>query len=181
MINGIAGKYIISGGPGAGKTTLIEGLKALGYECSAEVSRRLIIQEVERDSNCLPWKDIACFSDKVLEEMVISWYTSVAPLSFFDRGIPDIIAYLKIAELPVPDKFMSALEQAPYSRRVFILPPWADIYVNDNERWQSFEEAAAIYEAIKATYAELGFVIVELPKVSLEALLTFIIDFLNNN
>ncbi len=180
MIKSITGKYIISGGPGAGKTTLIEGLKALGYACSAEVSRRLIIEEVAQNSDCLPWKDIACFSDKVLDEMIVSWHNSSAPLSFFDRGIPDIIAYLKIAELPVPDKFMLALERAPYNRQVFILPPWADIYVNDNERWQSFEEATAIYKSIKATYADLGFAIVELPKVSLEKRLSFIIDFLNN-
>ncbi|MBB5637900.1 putative ATPase [Pedobacter cryoconitis] len=172
-------KYIISGGPGSGKSTLIHGLQQQGYWCSEEVSRKMIIQETAKGSFCLPWIDLTCFSAKVLEEMIVSW-TNV-PLDqpvFFDRGIPDIIAYMDVTEVPVPDMYYSALELHPYHKQVFILPPWEAIYVHDSERWQTFEEATLINEAIRNTYKACGFELIDVPKYSVTERIAFILDFI---
>jgi predicted ATPase len=170
-------KYIITGGPGSGKSTLIGGLEKAGYTCSAEISRKVIKVEVAKASDCLPWLDIACFSDKVMAEMTSVWKANADnALTFFDRGIPDVIAYLKIADLPVPESYLSDLSLHPYEKQVFILPPWKDIYVNDSERWQSFEEATAIYHSIRETYTGFGFELIELPKVSEAIRIEFIQD-----
>ena len=170
-------KYVITGGPGSGKSTLIGGLEKAGYYCSAEISRKVIKAEVARGSDCLPWMDIACFSDKVIAEMTNAWKASEENnLTFFDRGIPDVIAYLNIAGLPVPESYHSDLFLHPYEKQVFILPPWKDIYVNDSERWQSFEEATAIYHSIRETYTGFGFELIELPKASEAIRIHFIRD-----
>lgn len=172
----ISGKYIISGGPGAGKTTLIDELRRRGYTVSDEVSRKMIMQEVELGSDCLPWKDIACFSDKVLDDMLIALGSSSSSLlTFFDRGIPDIIAYLLVAGLPVPEKFHAALATQPYCKRVFILPPWEEIYVNDPERWQSYTEAMAISEVICSTYLSYSFELIIVPPAPLAERVDFVI------
>ncbi|WP_158800091.1 AAA family ATPase [Pedobacter sp. L105] len=169
-------KYIITGGPGSGKSTLVAGLEEQGYACSAEISRKMIQAEVARGSDCLPWKDIACFSDKVILEMAKAWQQASAnSLTFFDRGIPDVIAYLHIAKLPVPVNYLDSLAQHPYAQKVFILPPWEGIYINDNERWQSFEEASLIYTAIRDTYSGFGFELIEVPKVSLQERIAFVL------
>jgi predicted ATPase len=160
-------RYVITGGPGSGKSTLVAGLEKAGYNCSAEISRKMIKAEVAKGSDCLPWLDISCFSDKVIAEMTTAWKASDGnDVTFFDRGIPDVIAYLKLADLPVADSYLTSLSQHPYHERVFILPPWEDIYVKDSERWQSFEEATAIYHVIKETYISFGFELIELPRVS---------------
>jgi len=170
-------RYVITGGPGSGKSTLIEGLEKAGYACSAEISREMIKAEVAKGSDCLPWMDISCFSNKVIAQMTKAWKDHAEnTISFFDRGIPDVIAYLQIANLPVPDSYLSELSLHPYEKQVFILPPWEDIYVNDSERWQSFEEATAIYHAIRETYTGLGFELTELPKVSEALRVSFILD-----
>lgn len=168
-------KYIISGGPGAGKTTLINGLRDQGYSCSAEVSRRLIIEEVNSGSDCLPWLDINCFAAKVLQEMIIDWNSvPVDQLTFFDRGIPDIIAYLKFAQKVVPDVFYLNLDRYNYHQMVFMLPPWEDIYVNDEERWQTFEQSETIYCILKNTYIQAGFDLIEVPRTNLADRISFI-------
>ncbi|KIO78065.1 hypothetical protein TH53_05580 [Pedobacter lusitanus] len=175
----ISRKYIISGGPGAGKSTLTDGLRQQGYFCAEEVSRKMIIQEKAKGSFCLPWMDVSCFSVKVLDEMIISWNSAPAnEITFFDRGIPDIIAYLSVAGIAVPEKYYTSLINYPYHKQVFILPPWQDIYVQDSERWQTFEESVVIYEAIIDTYTDCGFELIEVPKNTSQSRVAFILDFI---
>lgn len=170
-------RYVITGGPGSGKTTLIEGLQREGYPCSAEVSRRMIIAEVAKGSACLPWADIQCFSAKVMQEMVVAWHSAtVYPQVFFDRGMPDVIAYLQVASIQIPADLSTALARYPYQQKVFILPPWEAIFVNDTERWQSFEEASRIYEAISETYTENGYQLIVVPKAALAERMAFILQ-----
>lgn len=172
-------KYVITGGPGSGKSTVINELQRRGYRCSEEISRRLIIEEVAAGSDCLPWLDVSCFSVKVLGEMIKAWqYESEHSLTFFDRSIPDIIAYLEIDNLPVDPAYYQALDEHPYHHRAFILPPWSDIYVNDPERWQTFEEATAIHAAIRDTYTRCGFELIEVPGLPVKERVDFILSFL---
>lgn len=174
-----APKYVISGGPGSGKTTLINGLQKQGYFCSEEISRKMIIQETAKGSFCLPWIDISCFSAKVLQEMIFAWNHAPAnTVTFFDRAIPDIIAYLNVAEVPVPEEYYTTLSLHPYHKQVFILPPWEGIYVNDSERWQTFEEAVVINEAIRKAYITCGFELIDVPKNSQTERVAFILDFI---
>ncbi len=163
-------KYIITGGPGAGKTSLLHALNAKGYNISPEVSRQLIAEGVAKGSTCLPWIDLSCFAEKTLQRMA-ALYRQAAPHSgttFFDRGIPDVFAYLKVAGLPVKEEHLQLLQAHPYQTTVFILPPWKDIFVNDPERWQTFEEATVLYTALKETYSSLGYTLIEVPGGTIE-------------
>ena len=157
-------KIIISGGPGSGKSTLLLALESAGFQCVPEVSRELIRQEVAKDSKCVPWKDLACFANLCLHQMIIDFGNVLeGELTFFDRGIPDIIAYLRFGGLPVDDIFVAAAKHYRYAANVFIAPPWEAIYINDEERWQTFSEAGALYSEIKNVYTELGYLVTELP------------------
>lgn len=173
-------KYIITGGPGAGKTSLLEGLRQLQYPCHAEVSRQLIIEEKEQASGCLPWLDLPCFALKALRRMAASFQEADSPGPvFFDRGIPDIIAYLKAGGLPVEDTYLAALKKYRYASTVFLLPPWREIYAQDNERWQTFAEAVLLGDQIREVYQQAGYHIIVLPLCSVEERITFIQDTLS--
>jgi predicted ATPase len=56
------------------------------------------------------------------------------------------------------------------------VPPWQQIYVNDSERWQTFEEAVALYHAIKDTYQLLRYTVVELPKAPVQDRVKFVLS-----
>lgn len=167
-------KIIISGGPGAGKSSLLEALREAGFPCIQEVSRELIRGQVAANSQCVPWKNLACFARLCLHQMIADFQNVVEDnLTFFDRGIPDIIAYLRLGGQPVDDFFLAAAENYRYATKVFIAPPWEDIYVNDEERWQTFSEARALYAAIKKVYTELGYQMIELPLAPVEQRVAF--------
>lgn len=170
-------KFIISGGPGAGKSTLLEALRASGLYCSNEVSRQLIQEQVALNSRCLPWLDLRCFARLALDGMIAEHQKASADegIAFFDRAIPDIIAYLRVGGLPIEPSFYGVIERYSYQRLVFMAPPWATIYVNDQERWQTFSEATALHQALVDTYQSLNFTVVELPKVSVAERVIFVL------
>lgn len=170
-------EYVLTGAPGTGKTSLLAALEGLQYRCSAEVSRRLIIEESQKGSTCLPWIDLPSFADKALERMIachrsMSGHTDEAV--FFDRGIPDIIAYLEVKGLPVPSKYYAAASQYRYHPVVWLLPFWKDIYVQDPERWQTAEEAEEIDRRIRIAYRMAGYRLIELPRASIAERVRFI-------
>ncbi|KEO72960.1 AAA family ATPase [Anditalea andensis] len=171
-------KYIITGGPGAGKSTLLNALHQQGYPVSEEVSRVIIIEEHTKAGNCLPWVDLSCFAQKALARMVHNYqHTATTPYTtFFDRGIPDILAYLKDAKHPIAPAYIQAVNDYRYNPLVFLAPPWEEIYVNDSERWQTFEEAAALFHAIKETYLSFNYTLLQLPKTSVEERVNFILS-----
>ena len=168
---------IISGGPGSGKTTLLEALKEKGFNCSDEISRQLIQEQVALDTDCLPWKNLASFTDLTLERMIFEFEKAAlsSQYTFFDRGIPDIVAYLKVGQLEISDRQRRALETYPYHPYVFMAPPWESIYINDAERWQTFEEASKLYHALAETYLSAGYQIIELPLCPVENRVEFIL------
>ncbi|HUZ54227.1 MAG TPA: AAA family ATPase [Streptosporangiaceae bacterium] len=50
-----------------------------------------------------------------------------------------------------------------YRPRVFIAPPWPEIYGTDTERKQDFAEAEATFDAVRGAYAGYGYEVISLP------------------
>jgi len=97
---------------------------------------------------------------------------------FFDRGIPDVHAYMHCFGQGYDEEF----EQPCYTFRydeIFLMPPWKDIYSSDNERFETFEESVRIYEYLKETYTNFGYEVCLVPKESIEKRAQYILDFLN--
>ena len=62
--------YIITGGPGVGKTTLLEGLQQEGFNSVSEVARPIIKEQMETGGDALPWMDTRKYSDLMLSRSV---------------------------------------------------------------------------------------------------------------
>ena len=162
--------YILTGGPGSGKTSVLEELKKIGFSVVLESGRKLIQEQVNCDSDALPWKDKKKFRDLLLNcdmEKYKECLLEKNPI-FFDRGIPDSIGYSYLESLPVSNSLLRKIKDYPYQKTVFIFPPWEEIYVNDAERKQSFQKAVATYETIKETYQNLGYTVIEIKKTSIK-------------
>ena len=160
--------FILTGGPGAGKTTLLAALGMAGYACPPESGRGVIQDQVAIGGMALPWREPLLFAELMLSWDMRSWRMvegSVGPV-VFDRGLPDVIGYLRTVGLPVPAHIERAAQQFRYNRTVFIAPPWPEIFEQDAERKQTVEEAQRTYESLVATYNEHGYELVELPRAS---------------
>lgn len=171
-------KYIITGGPGSGKTSIIESLSRLGYTTFSEVSRTLIRQQMQLEHGVLPWKNMKAFANLALDQMTQQYHnaTSIDKLCFFDRGIPDILGYLQFSKQRPSSEILKIAADHIYAPVVFICPPWSEIYVNDPERPQTFEDALDLFWCIKNAYETLHYTIVEVPLDTVSARTQFILD-----
>jgi predicted ATPase len=172
--------YIVTGGPGSGKTSLLEALRSRGYSCSVEAGRGIIQDQVSIAGQALPWKDRSLFAELMLSWEMRSYHIAeetTGPV-FFDRGIPDVLGYLRLIGLPLPEHLQNAVQKVRYNSSVFIAPPWPEIFSQDRERKQDFNEAIRTYDALAATYEGLGYRLVEIPRIPVEHRATFILDYL---
>lgn len=170
--------YIITGGPGSGKTTLLDALAAKGFTIVPEVARPIIQEELATGGNALHTGDRLAFRDKMMAHSVRDFLSQLQcdkPV-FFDRGIPDLIGYSYLIGEPVPLVYWEMTKTLRYNPTVFIAPPWAAIYEHDVLRKQDFQEAQDTYQAIKKGYLESGYQLIELPLLSVEERLAFIIQ-----
>ncbi len=168
---------VLTGGPGAGKTSVIEALGAAGHRCSAEAGRAIIRQQVAIDGAALPWRDRALYA-----EVMLSWELRALDAQaegsgpvFFDRGLPDIVGYLRLEGLPVPEHVLRAAQDRRYARKVFLFPPWPEIFTGDAERKQTPEVAAATCRAMAEIYSELGYELIAVPRAGVAERTRFIL------
>jgi len=175
--NGAERFLVLTGGPGSGKSALIEALQRYGYGGSVEAGRGIIQDQMAIGGRALPWVDPALFAELMLAWEIRSYRLAQQEggLVFFDRGVPDVVGYLRLIGLPVPAHMQKAAGSFRYNRRVFMAPPWPEIFRQDRERKQDFEEAVRTYGALVATYTSLGYELVEIPCVAVEERVRFVL------
>jgi predicted ATPase len=171
---------VITGGPGAGKTTLIDALERDGFARTVEAGRAIIRAELEQGGRALPWIDPLAFAARMFEWELRSYRTAQAHagITIFDRGIPDLIGYYALIGHATPADVRRAAERYRYNARVFVAPPWRKIFAQDAERKQDFAEAVSTYLAMIAAYSACGYELIELPCVTVEARVAFVREHL---
>ncbi|KFI24182.1 AAA family ATPase, partial [Paenirhodobacter enshiensis] len=88
--------FVVTGGPGAGKTSLITELARRGFQTIPESGRAIIREEMQSGGDALPWADRMAYAERMMERDLHAHRAAQALPSpvIFDRGIPDIMGYL---------------------------------------------------------------------------------------
>jgi predicted ATPase len=155
---------VFTGGPGAGKTTVLHSLRSQGYSV-VEDSARAIIRERKRQG-LAPRPQPLEFAKEILRVDIDNYQKSAGASGyvFFDRGILDALCMLdQIAPVPLtePDALVT---KYPYDQRVFCFPPWEAIYACDAERDHTFAHAVEVYATTVQWYRRCKYEVVEVPK-----------------
>jgi predicted ATPase len=172
---------VITGGPGTGKTTIIDALIEQGYACFPEISRQITLEAKKQGIEQLFLERPLMFSELLLEGRKKQHQQAnqdVAEIVFMDRGIPDILAYMHYIGDSYPAFFDQASKEHPYSK-IFVLPPWEDIYESDEARYENFEQAKLIFDHLIETYEKYGYRLIEVPCGTVEERIEFIFGHLS--
>ena len=168
----------LSGCSSAGKSTVLAELGNGGYAVVEGPRRRIVKEELATGGSALPWVDGIAFAhraitialaDRAAAGLLDGWV-------FFDRGLIDAASALEhMTGKPV----LTGLGQANrYHRRVFLAPPWPEIYETDSERRHGLDVALVEYSRLLETYPSLGYEVFILRKARVSERADFILDTL---
>lgn len=171
--------YLFTGGPGAGKTTVLRELEHQGYLVVAEVARAIIKKQRDTGGNATHMGDRKIYCDLMLKESIADYIKMLSftdKIILFDRGIPDLYSYSNRFCGGVTPAINELVNHYRYNQKVFLFPPWPEIYCHDAERKQDLGEAIDTYHAVTEAYTACGYEMIEVPKDSITARVEFIMQ-----
>ncbi|MEY8870256.1 ATPase [Flavobacteriaceae bacterium 144Ye] len=172
---------VITGGPGTGKSSIINELKERGYTCFDEISRQVTLEARKNGVEQLFLTEPLLFSELLLKGRIKQFEDANAHSSntiFLDRGIPDILAYMDYIGDTYPEPFIEASQNLVYDH-VFVLAPWQEIFISDAERYENFEQAVEIHKHLLNTYKRFNYNLIDVPFGPIEERANFILELLN--
>ena len=169
---------VISGCSGGGKSTLLAELGRRGHDVVEEPGRRIVKQELESGGRALPWVDGPAFARRAIAMALADQAAAGGQPGwvFFDRGLVDAAAALQ--HMTGEPALETLARPHPYHRRVFLTPPWPEIYGTDPERRHGLGAAMAEYGRLLEAYPALGYEVVVLPKTSVAERADFVLGTL---
>lgn len=182
-------RVVITGGPSTGKTAVVEVLQQKGHHCFEEVIRAMTLAKKAEESDVVfesnPIVSVAdpeAFNQMILDARVDQYKSTIESsheLVFFDRGIPDVLAYMDCFQQEYDESFENACIANKYDL-IFLMPPWKEIHVVDNERFESYEESLRINECLANSYTSFGYDVQIVPKDTILNRVEFILDRIKN-
>lgn len=166
--------YVITGGPGSGKTTTVNLLKERGYITTFEHARHYLdTQRLKGRTIDEVRKQQKEFQSGVLN-MQIEQENQISPdvLVFLDRAIPDALAYYHFLNLPEDEKLTAALLTVSY-KKVFILDCLT--LVKDYARTEDETAQKKIHELLSEVYESLPFPVIHVPVLPPDERVDFIL------
>jgi len=162
--------YVISGGPGVGKTSIINEL-AKDYFVLEEAARAVGDSQFKGKSvkqiNQFEFqKAIFEFQKKEIENFKNN------KIIFSDRGFGDTLAYYSVHHLKAPKEIKEYAKKFRYTK-IFILKP-LKFYKKDKLRQETEKEQKRIHKIIVETYRKLGYKLIFVPFMSIEDRVKFI-------
>ncbi len=169
-------RFVVTGGPGGGKTTLLSALAERGYSFAPESARQIIKERLA--AGLPPRPDPVSFAQEILSSDIEQYQdvASCADPMFFDRGVLDALYMLDAENALTQDEIAEYVQKFPYNSVVFLLPPWKEIYATDSERDQTFEESVEVFEGMKRWYSQWGYETLEVPLCNINERISFILQ-----
>ena len=172
-------RFVVTGGPGGGKTTILNALEERGYSFAPESARKIIKERLA--AGLSPRPDPVSFAHEILS-LDIEKYQAVTSCGYpvlFDRGILDALYMLDAENAQTRDEIAKYVQKFPYNSVVFLLPPWKEIYDTDSERDQTFEESVEVFEGMKRWYSQWGYETLEVPRGAINERVSFVLKHID--
>jgi predicted ATPase len=170
-------RYILTGAPGSGKTTLID-LLGKTFCTFKEHAAQLITDGFNAPINIESQSD--SFGERVLNQRIKDYQaSSECGVSFFDRGIPDGLGYSYFMSKKPSNELLEAINLYRYDH-ILLFKPWKKIYSTTPVRREDFQTSVKIYDKIVRAYQDSGYLLNEIPSEEIPERLEFIEHFISN-
>ena len=165
--------YVITGAPCAGKTSVIRRLGQRGYTVVHEVARAYIDAQLAKGRTLAQIKaDEWAFERHILLTKVkLEADLPRNDIIFFDRAVPDSIAYYKLCGLDPTEPWQRS--QAVRYQKIFLFERLT--FLSDPVRSEDEKTADRLSDLIAESYNALGYELIYVPLRSVEERTDFIL------
>ena len=156
--------HVITGAPCSGKTSVIKEIEQRGARVVHEVARSYIDEQLDKGLRLDQIKaDVLQFERHILHTKIKieDGLAEFEPI-FFDRGVPDSIAYFRLEGLD-PAEPLAYSRRTRY-RRVFFFERFD--FLNDEVRSEDEMMAAKLNDLLLEAYTQIGYDIIRVPVMS---------------
>lgn len=176
-------RYIVTGPPGSGKTSLILALeKQYGYSVIREAATDIIslgfAQGLEK-----PWQ-ASDFDAKILELQIKRFKQHKdAGITLCDRSPIDIYAYSEFHQTPLPhgiDEYVTTIIKDPSFSKTLLFTENFGYMQNTATRPESLEQALELDVLLTKYYERFGFTIVRIPPLPIRERIDYVRELLSN-
>ena len=170
-------RIVLAGGPGTGKTSVINELMKRNFYCFQEAAREIFDEfklkglEFKTDPIEIS-KNI--FKKRKLDFEAADKLDCKEDLIFYDRGIHEVTAYLR--SIGNSSEYWDNIPLEYEYDLIFMFEPWREIYKKDDNRIEDFSDAKKISPFIIRVYKQSGISMIKVPNISIEERVSFILD-----
>jgi predicted ATPase len=169
--------YVLTGGPGTGKTTILNELAKKGFKTFPEAARTISETDDRFKGQSSQGTDVKEFQKAIFELQKEQIGSCDNETIIVDRSFGDSIAYYKIRGIEIPKEFLEYAKKVKY-QKIFLCDPLPN-YETDTLRQESIEEQKFAHELIIKTYKDLGYNPIIVPFMSVEDRVNFILSKVN--
>ena len=174
--------FILTGGPGSGKTSIAVALERRGEVVVHEAAKD-IIYYFRGLGDVAPWarEDFQTELVRLQAHREAAVNVSERGRFFMERSRLDSVAYCAHRGRPLSDQLSRLLEQiddSRYARTVFLIAGSGSIE-NTHYRNETHDEARQIERKLREVYAARGFKLIDVPYGPLEDRVAFILERVN--
>jgi predicted ATPase len=165
---------VITGAPCSGKTAVSHMLEQRGYKVVHEVARAYIDNELMKGKALPEIKADECAFERhiLMEKVRIEAQLASDETIFFDRAVPDSIAYYKLNGLNPAEPFQKSREVR--YQNVFLFERLT--FLPDPVRSENEKTARRLGRLIEESYQSLGYDIIHVPLLSVAERTEFILE-----
>ena len=169
--------HVITGAPCCGKTTLIDQLADKGFQTVPETARLYIEGEMAKGRTIHEIRENGAALEHGLIDMQLRIEDGLRAIEvvFLDRGVPDSLAWRRLAGLN-PNEILLECFHHRYAS-VFILDPLP--YQENGARFEDTSIVGYLDEWHARDYSALGYNVVRVPVLAREERLAFVLERLS--
>ncbi|WP_370178975.1 AAA family ATPase [Alteriqipengyuania sp.] len=153
-------RAVVTGAPGSGKSTLLAQVAQHGIATVPEVARDILQSSGGMEMRAERPLDFAL---AMFDAQRACWDRGGQMPVLFDRGFADIVGFLRIEGLVIPREIDAACRECRYEGPVFHAPPWREIFRQDEQRIQTWDEAVESDAAVVQAWRDYGYSPITLP------------------
>lgn len=170
--------YVITGVNHAVRAEIGEALRDCGYHVSSDAAAYILREQAAIGGGGLPWVNPALHLELVLSMQMRSYADTPASglPTFSIGGAPDLLAYARVAGIPVPFHLRRAVRILRYQPQVFVSLSGPDTPAQTTCHRTDQVNARRSFDYMVQAYRDSGYILHEIPSGTTQSRVRFIVN-----